>query len=92
MAFRFYFMKKDIGAQSVTTAKPGITVAFHSKMAQAAEMLYAVASHFQVLQSLVVTNGWFGNDGLLRPLKASGYRFDRLSRLRSNINLYDLPP
>ena len=92
LAFRFYFMKKDIEAQSVTTAKSGITVAFQSKMAQAVEMLCSVASHFQDLRTLVVTDSWFGNDGLLRPLKASEYRFDLLSRLRSNINLYDLPP
>jgi hypothetical protein len=92
LALRFYFMKKDIEAQSVTTNKSGLTVAFQSKMAQAVEMLCSVAAHFANLPVLVVTDSWFGNDGLLRPLNASEFKFDILSRLRSNITLYDLPP
>ena len=55
-------------------------------------MLRAVAAHFANLAVLVVTDSWFGNDGLLRPLHESGFKFDILSRLRSNITLYDLPP
>ena len=92
LALRFYFMKKDIQAQSVTAEKSGATVAFQSKMAQAVEMLCSVAAHFAGLPVLVVTDSWFGNDGLLRPLNKSEYLFDLLSRLRSNITLYDLPP
>jgi hypothetical protein len=92
LALRFYFMKKDIQAQSVTAEKSGVTVAFQSKMAQAVEMLCSVAAHFAGLPVLVVTDSWFGNDGLLRPLNASEYCFDLLSRLRANITLYDLPP
>ncbi|MCP5018433.1 MAG: transposase, partial [Ketobacter sp.] len=92
LAFRFYFMKKDIEAQSVTTKKSGSTVAFQSKMAQAVEMLCSVAAYFANLPVLVVTDSWFGNDGLLRPLNGSAFKFDLLSRLRSNITLYDLPP
>lgn len=92
LAFRFYFMKKDIAAQSLTAKKSGTTVAFQSKMKQAVEMLCSVAAHFSRSPVLVVTDSWFGNDGLLRPLNASAYRFDILSRLRSNITLYQLPP
>jgi hypothetical protein len=92
LALRFYFMKKDIQAQSVTTKKSGSTVAFQSKMAQAVEMLCAVAAHFANLPVLVVTDSWFGNDGLFRPLNKSAFTFDLLSRLRANITLYDLPP
>ena len=92
LAFRFYFMKKDIEARSVTTEKSGTTIAFQSKMAQAVDMLCAVAAHFVDLPLLVVTDSWFGNDGLLRPLSESAFQFDILSRLRSNITLYDLPP
>lgn len=91
LASRFYFMKKDIDAQSVTAQVADVTRPFQSKMAQAAEMLCAVAAHFASLPVLVVTDSWFGNDGLLRPLRESGYRFDLLSRLRSNIALYDSP-
>jgi hypothetical protein len=91
LAFRFYFMKKDIAAQSVTTQKSGATVDFQSKLAQAVEMLCSVAAHFANLPILVVTDSWFGNAGLFRPLKASAFPFEILSRLRSNITLYDLP-
>ena len=91
LAFRFYFMKKDIEARSVTAEKSGTPVAFQSKMTQAVEMLCLVAAHFPDQPLLVVTDSWFGNDGLHRPLKASEYRFDLLSRLRSNVALYDLP-
>ena len=91
LAFRFYFMKKDIQKRSVTAEKSGSTVVFQTKMAQAVEMLCSVAAHFANLPVLVVTDSWFGNDGLLRPLNESEYQFDLLSRLRSNITLYDLP-
>ncbi len=92
LAFRFYFMQKDLAAPSLTAQKSGITVPFQSKLAQAVEMLCSVAAHFANRPLLVVADSWFGNDGLLRPLHASGFRFDLLSRLRSNITLYDLPP
>lgn len=92
LALRFYFMKKDIEAQSVTTKQSGSTLPFQSKMAQAVEMLCAVAAHFASLPVVVVTDSWFGNDGLFRPLNESAFQFDLLSRLRANITLYDLPP
>jgi len=92
LAFRFYFMKKDIEAKSLTATKSGAVVQFQTKMMQAAEMLGSVARHFQTLPVLVVTDSWFGNNGLYRPLNQSGQAFDLLSRLRSNIVLYDAPP
>lgn len=92
LAFRFYFMKKDIEAQSLTAKIAGVPVTFRSKMAQAVVMLCSVAEQFSQLPVLVVTDSWFGNDGLLRPLNASAYAFELLSRLRANVTLYDLPP
>jgi len=92
LAWRLYFMNKDIQAQSENTQTSGVTATFQSKMTQAVEMLCSVAAHFAHLPVLVVTDSWFGNDGLLRPLNKSDFRFDLLSRLRSNITLYDLPP
>ena len=91
LAYRFYFMEKDIEAKSLTAKIFGATVPFKSKMAQAAEMLCSVAKHFKNVPILVVTDSWFGNNGLHRPLSNSVYTFDLLSRLRSNITLYDLP-
>ena len=91
MAFRFYFMKKDIEAKAVTTQMADTAVEFQSKMTQAVHMLRSVAAHFAHLPILVVTDSWFGNNGLFRPLNESEYTFNLLSRLRSNIVLYDLP-
>ncbi len=92
LAFRFYFMKKDIEADAATAQKSGGTVEFQSKMVQAVEMLKAVAAEFATTPVLVVADSWFGNDGLWRPLGESAFAFELLSRLRANITLYDLPP
>ncbi len=92
LAFRFYFMEKDLAANAVTAQKSGCTVTFQSKMTQAAEMLKAVATHFVDIPVLVVADSWFGNAGLWRPLKDSAFPFDLLSRLRANITLYALAP
>ena len=91
LAFRFYFMKKDIEANAPTARKSGRTVEFQSKMAQAVQMLKAVAARFADVPVLVVADSWFGNDGLWRPLSESAFAFQLLSRLRSNITLYDHP-
>ena len=92
LAFRFYLMRKDIEANAVTAQVRGQAVAFQSKMAQAAEMLCAVARQFVGTPVLVVADSWFGNDGLRRPLCEAALHFALLSRLRSNMGLYDLPP
>jgi hypothetical protein len=91
LAFRFYFMKKDIEANAPTARKSGRTVEFRSKMVQAVEMLKAVAARFADTPVLVVADSWFGNDGLWRPLSESAFAFQLLSRLRANITLYDHP-
>lgn len=91
LAFRFYFMKKDIEAKAPTAQKSGRTVEFQSKMVQAVEMLKAVAAQFVGTPVLVVADSWFGNNGLWRPLCESGFVFELLSRLRANITLFDLP-
>lgn len=73
---------------------------FQTKLEQAAEMLaelYLPVRSTQTDQTykmpvLLVTDSWFGNNGLWSPIrKELGADFDLLSRLRSNINLFDLP-
>jgi hypothetical protein len=91
LAFRFYFMKKDIVAKTLTTQKGGKPIVFQSKMEQAVDMLTTLAAQFAEQSILVVADSWFGNDGLWRPLSLSAFNFHLLSRLRANINLYDLP-
>ena len=87
--FRFYMMKKDIEAESATARRRGKTLPFESKMVQAAAMLQEIHNHFQ--QSvLVVTDSWFGNNGLWSRLaRGDEGCFHLLSRMRTNINLYD---
>ena len=88
--FRFYFMKKDIEAVRINAERKGKVVPFETKMEQAATMLKEVFDHFQ--QSvLAVTDSWFGNDGLWSRLDRGRHGdFHLLSRLRTNITLYDL--
>ena len=55
-------------------------------------MLGDVASQFRKSNILIVSDSWFGNNGLWRPLrKALGERVHMLSRLRANSNLFSLP-
>jgi len=90
--FRFYLMQKDIEAQRVNAERRGETVSFESKMVQAAAMLKGVFDHFQQ-PVLAVTDSWFGNDGLWSRLERGRTGdFHLLSRLRTNITLYDPAP
>jgi hypothetical protein len=90
--FRFYMMKKDIEAKSINALRKGDVVSFESKMVQAATMIKAVFDHYQ--QSvMVVTDSWFGNNGLWSRLdRGRGGDFHLLSRMRTNITLYDSAP
>ena len=70
----------------------GKVVPFKSKMTQAGDMLIGIAKHFSSCPILAVTDSWFGNNGLWKPVyKAIGDRFNILSRLRCNNVLYDRP-
>jgi hypothetical protein len=90
LAFEFYFMKKYLQAKAVTKGKK--LVEFRTKFEQATEMLARLAKVFPWVQVLVVTDTWFGNNGLLKPLRqALGERVQLLSRLRVNNTLYALP-
>ena len=90
--FRFYIMKKDISAESVNVQHRGKIVSFKSKMEQAADMIKEVQAYYQKTV-LVVTDSWFGNNGLWSPLeKGAGGTFHLLSRMRTNMTLYDFAP
>ncbi len=92
LAFRFYVLAKAIAAGKANVRKAGQVLRFESKMAQAAGMVRAVFDHYQV-GVLVVTDSWFGNDGLWKRLaRGQAGDFHLLSRLRSNNALYELPP
>lgn len=55
-------------------------------------MLYQISQRFANTPLLVVTDSWFGNDGLFKPMRtAIGSHGHILSRLRVNAALFDLP-
>lgn len=90
--FSFYLMEKDITAERINAKRKGKIVAFQSKMEQAATMIKGVFDHFQK-PILVVTDSWFGNDGLWSRLdRGRKGNFHMLSRLRTNITLYEPVP
>lgn len=90
LAFRFYHMKKTIEAGNVKIDHQ--SVSFQSKFEQAVEMLSDVAGAFHNTPLLIVTDTWFGNNGLFKPMRESiGQHGHILSRLRVNASLFDLP-
>ena len=91
LSFRYYHLKKVIEKKRPTYN--GKDVAFQSKHEQAIAMLCDVAAVFFKSGILVVTDSWFGNNGLWKPLRQKlGKRAHMISRLRSNSTLFDEPP
>ncbi|WP_221896042.1 transposase [Bathymodiolus japonicus methanotrophic gill symbiont] len=66
--FRFYLPLKTIQAKKETATIRGDVVPFQTKMTQAAQMLIAIAEHFSTAPILTVTDSWFGNNGLWKPV------------------------
>jgi hypothetical protein len=90
LSFRFYFLKKTLAQTTVCMGAKEI--AFRSKFDQAVEMITELAQAFKQHPILVVTDSWFGNNGLLKPLSgALGDRVHLLARLRCNAALYAQP-
>jgi hypothetical protein len=90
LSHRYYHMEKDIKQNHPIYR--GKEVKFQSKHEQAADMLTDVASGFPESNIIVVTDSWFGNNGMWKPLrKELGQRAHMISRLRSNNTLYDRP-
>lgn len=77
LSWCFYRLQKDI--------KKG----FKTKLEQLVEMVEKFGILFRE-PLLVITDSWFGNDKVFKPLrKRLGHRVHLLSRLRSNANLHD---
>ncbi len=90
LSFRFYHLKRSI--ERINRDNNGSKLTFESKLEQAAEMITAIAAAFGSARITVVTDSWFGNNGLFKPLRQHlGRRVDLLSRLRSNNNVFELP-
>ena len=70
----------------------GRALTFESKFTQAVGLITSLGVVFPRVPMLVVTDSWFGNNGLLKPLRqALGARAQLLSRLRVNAVLHDRP-
>jgi hypothetical protein len=90
LAFAFYLRRKSLQAGCVRVR--GKAVVFRSKFEQAVELIGRLAGVFADVPILVVADSWFGNNGLLKPLrKRLGESVNLLSRLRVNAALYAIP-
>ena len=90
LAFDFYLRRKTLRTKCIRVH--GQALVCHTKFAQAVRLITRLAGVFVGVPILVVTDSWFGNQGLLKPLRAAlGSRVHLLTRLRVNTVLYDLP-
>jgi len=90
LSYRFYHLKKSIEIRKRMLSKP--VIEFETKLDQAVHMITDIAGAFVQTNILTITDSWFGNNGLWKPLhKKLGQRFHILSRLRSNNNIFPLP-
>ena len=90
LAFAFYLRLHTLRAGCIRVR--GEAVVFQSKFAQAVRLIERLARVFARAPILVVADSWFGNNGLLKPLRAAlGPRAHLLSRLRVNAVLYEQP-
>ena len=93
LTHRFYLPQKTIDSKLDNMKISGEIPSFETKLKQAVDMLTQLAHHFNGVKILCACDSWFGNNGLFKPArKQIGDLFDLLSRLRSNIVLYSLPP
>ena len=76
-------MKKTIAAGKVKIN--GKAPLFQTKYAQAVEMLSKISMTFRDTPLLIITDSWFGNDGLFKPMReVVGQHTHILSRFRVN--------
>lgn len=90
LSYRFYHLKKSI--ERINRTPNGSKIEFKTKLAQAVDMITDIAQAFRQTQIITITDSWFGNNGLWKPLHNQlGQRFHMMSRLRSNNNVFQLP-
>jgi SRSO17 transposase len=89
LSYRFYHLKKSIERMN---RNDGPKMEFKSKLAMAVDMITDIAKAFRRTRIIIITDSWFGNAGLWKPLKEQlGIWVDMISRLRSNNNIFELP-
>jgi hypothetical protein len=90
LAFGFYLRRQTLAAGCIRLRRKALV--FSYKFAQAVELIARLGAFFSQAPVLAVTDSWFGNNGLFKPLRARlGGRVHLLSRLRVNAALFALP-
>lgn len=90
LSYRFYHLKKSI--ERINRTFNGPKIEFKTKLEQATDMITGIAKVFHQAQIITIADSWFGNNGLWKPLHNQlGQRFQMISRLRSNNNIFRLP-
>ena len=90
LSYRFYHLKKVIEQRKPALIK--LEIKFETKLEQAVNMITDIAGVFRKTRIMTITDSWFGNNGLWKPLHEElGQWFHMISRLRSNNNVFDLP-
>jgi hypothetical protein len=90
LAFGFYLRRVTLARGALRLRRQALV--FADKFAQAVVLIARVGAFFAQASVLVVTDSWFGNHGLLGPLRARlGQRAQLLSRLRVNALLCAAP-
>lgn len=91
LSYRYCHLKKVI--EKIGPTRGGKEIQFMSKHGQAVDMITDLSGQFPESNIIVVADSWFGNNGMWKPLRSElGNRIQMISRLRSNNNLFDLPP
>lgn len=86
----YHHFEKNIAANKPTYR--GQEIVFKTKYRHAVDMLKNIVANFAPPSLLVVSDSWFGNNGLWAPMrKEIGKQCHMLSRLRSNNALYAMP-
>jgi hypothetical protein len=90
LAFAFYLRRCTVEQARLKVRAEALV--FRSKFEQAVALIGKLGAVLTDVPVRVVTDSWFGNNGLLKPLRARlGERAHLLSRLRVNAALYGLP-
>jgi hypothetical protein len=90
LAFAFYLRRQILASGCIRLRHKALV--FTDKFAQAVALIARLGAFFKQVPVLVVTDSWFGNNGLFKPLRARlGERVHLLSRLRVNAALFALP-
>jgi len=89
--WRFYHMEKSV--ERINRTAVSAKIQFETKLKQAVDMIGEIALVFTQTPIVAITDSWFGNNSLWKPLHDKlGSRFHMISRLRSNSNIFEPPP